>query len=524
MKKLFTLVIALFAMICVNAQVTFLYEQFESNTLPTGWTIVDADGDSYNWDVSTPYTVFTCHSGVGCIASASYVNNVGALTPDNWLITPQVTISANDTLAFWVAGQDASYAAENFGVYVSTTGTNTSDFTSVYQGTSTDTYTRIAISMAAYAGQNVYIAFRHYNTTDMYWLNLDDVTLGSLPTTPTITSMPTAAEFGTISIGETKDVELNFSGYSLTSPVTVTTAAPFAVSADGTTFGTTATINVPVGAGTITNGSFFVRFAPTAATTSTGTATVSSPDFSNYTINLTGTGLDCSQTSIPYTFAFDDEGMAQCWTIVDNNNDGSTFTISTGSGYAYYIYSEDNNADDWLISPVFNLTGQQQASFSYACASSSFPEAFEVYAINANNESTLLVERVNVTNASEYNTQNIYLGNLTGAYKIGIKCVSDADAYALLITNFSVSQADGIEEQANDTRIYPNPANNVLNIQASSNINTVEVFNAMGQKVAAYDANDTYTTINTSNLTAGVYTVRISTENGVANQKFMVAR
>lgn len=92
------------------------------------------------------------------------------------------------------------------------------------------------------------------------------------------------------------------------------------------------------------------------------------------------------------------------------------------------------------------------------------------------------------------------------------------------VTAASLNGHVGIDEVSNDCRIYPNPANNVLNVQASSNINRVEVFNAMGQKVAAYDANDTFTTINTRNLTAGAYTVRISTENGVVNQKFMVAR
>ena len=45
---------------------------------------VDEDGDSYSWMNAemTPY------EGNGCISSASYINSAGALTPDNWLITP----------------------------------------------------------------------------------------------------------------------------------------------------------------------------------------------------------------------------------------------------------------------------------------------------------------------------------------------------------------------------------------------------------------------------------------------------
>ena len=39
-----------------------------------------------------------------------------ALTPDNWLISPEFV--AGSTVTFWYAGQDPDYAAEPFGVYV----------------------------------------------------------------------------------------------------------------------------------------------------------------------------------------------------------------------------------------------------------------------------------------------------------------------------------------------------------------------------------------------------------------------
>ena len=143
MKKFFSLFIALFVMcICAKAQTSFIDEGFEGTTIPSGWIVVDADGDGYNWQLpgSTGWNV---HTGASCMTSASYINNLGALTPDNWLITPQLAVSAGDSVSFWYAGQDADYAAENFGVYVSTTGTATSDFTSIYQGTADSVYQRV---------------------------------------------------------------------------------------------------------------------------------------------------------------------------------------------------------------------------------------------------------------------------------------------------------------------------------------------------------------------------------------------
>lgn len=114
------------------------------------------------------------HTGNGFFASASYINNVGAITPDNWLITPAVNLTGEATLSFWVAGLDASYSEENFTVYISTNGYN--DFSSaLVSSTATSVYTQYTVDLSAYAGQTVYIAFRHHNTFDMYWLALDDV-------------------------------------------------------------------------------------------------------------------------------------------------------------------------------------------------------------------------------------------------------------------------------------------------------------------------------------------------------------
>ena len=125
-----------------------------------------------------------CHSGEGAIASASY--DEAALTPDNWLVTPKINLSTDATLSYWICAQDASYAAEHYGVYISTTDVSTSSFTLLFEETidanggakAPGAYKQKNINLSAYTGQNVYIAFRHFNCTDMFWLNLDDIYVG----------------------------------------------------------------------------------------------------------------------------------------------------------------------------------------------------------------------------------------------------------------------------------------------------------------------------------------------------------
>ncbi len=146
------------------------------------WTMIDADGDGNNWylldcsEIEENYA----HSGTNLMTSASYINNVGALTPDNWLVLPQYTVNEGDAVSFWVSGQDPSYAAEVYGVFVSTTTPDVSEFTAISdQLTATGTWEKKTFDLSAYAGQNVYVAIRHFNVTDMFRINIDDIEIGT---------------------------------------------------------------------------------------------------------------------------------------------------------------------------------------------------------------------------------------------------------------------------------------------------------------------------------------------------------
>ena len=142
-----------------------------------GWTMIDADGDGHSWEDYTEL-LHTSHSGIGVMTSYSYDNNSSsALTPDNWLVSPEVTLDG--TLTFWAVGQDPSYAAEHFAVYASTGDpTNTASFVEIMPETVvTSEMTEYTVDLSAYAGQKGHIAFRHFNVTDMFALNIDDVAI-----------------------------------------------------------------------------------------------------------------------------------------------------------------------------------------------------------------------------------------------------------------------------------------------------------------------------------------------------------
>ncbi len=146
--------------------------------VPAGWSSIDADGDGYTWyhlNQNPGSGNWNCHSGYGHLTSASYSG--GVLYPDNWLISPKVTFNGN--LSFWAAGQDPSYASEVFAVYVSTGNPTIDEFVKVSDDiTATGEVTEYTFDLSAYAGQEGYVAIRHYNVSDMFRLNIDDVLIG----------------------------------------------------------------------------------------------------------------------------------------------------------------------------------------------------------------------------------------------------------------------------------------------------------------------------------------------------------
>ena len=194
---------------------------FETDPFAEGWTIRDDDGDGYNWEwMESSGSDYNVYEGTHCMASASYQNSAfgggTALTPNNWLISPAFT--AGSTVTFWYAGQDPSYAAETFGVYVIANGT-TSDELAYF--TASSTYQQGSVDISDFAGQTVQVAFRHYDITDMFRLNLDLVEVsggGSTPNTPVpptenpVTPAPGGMATITLTVG---DVWGDGSGYQM---------------------------------------------------------------------------------------------------------------------------------------------------------------------------------------------------------------------------------------------------------------------------------------------------------------------
>ena len=159
-----------------------------------GWTTFQGNTTSPNsWMHNTAYptsnnnfsTGYGYNSSDGFMLSESYISGTSsgsgtAVTPDNYLVSPQVRLGGS--ISFYAGARNTSYCAEKFSVMVSTTdNTNAASFTTV--GTWTLSLSQVGynstpytVDLSAYSGMG-YIAIRHYDCYDQWFLCVDDVTI-----------------------------------------------------------------------------------------------------------------------------------------------------------------------------------------------------------------------------------------------------------------------------------------------------------------------------------------------------------
>jgi hypothetical protein len=176
MKNCFTLLLFLFTF-SLSAQVLF-EQDFENGMAPM--TLVDNDGLTPAPNVANFADAWTVSNnanlsnGTNVAVSNSWYNPAGQA--DDWMITPAISgISATTILRWEAKAQDPDYP-DGYSVLISTAGTELGDFTDeVFSvGSEMTEFQERGVSLAAYEGQTIYIAFRN-NSTDQYLLVVDNI-------------------------------------------------------------------------------------------------------------------------------------------------------------------------------------------------------------------------------------------------------------------------------------------------------------------------------------------------------------
>ncbi|MEY3048534.1 MAG: hypothetical protein RL365_572 [Bacteroidota bacterium] len=175
---------------------THFSDDFNDGNL-TGWTSTDNDNDApvagaNNYDIwyAANMSGAFAQFGAGSAVSRSWANNI-VYSPNNFLVSPAINLTAAPGVGLslmWEVGSIESTAStwyeEHYAVYVSTSNTPATMIASapVFEETLSagETVFVRTVDLSAYAGQTIYVMFRHYNCTDENALVLDNVLVKNL--------------------------------------------------------------------------------------------------------------------------------------------------------------------------------------------------------------------------------------------------------------------------------------------------------------------------------------------------------
>jgi hypothetical protein len=157
----------------------YYMESFEGTFLPDGWTKQTVNSTHNGWDQcangTTPLnsmwegTQTVPPMGGNFVTYCCYMTGYSSSGYDQWLITPQFTVAASDSLKFYIFRYGAFQ--DSLDVMISTSGNDIPSFTTTLLSLDTsktpdNAWKQYAFDLTAYAGQNIYIAFREHVLDD----------------------------------------------------------------------------------------------------------------------------------------------------------------------------------------------------------------------------------------------------------------------------------------------------------------------------------------------------------------------
>ena len=300
------------------------------------WTVIDADGDGYNWNLSPIGGGHGINGSDGVMMSYSYDNYHGVLTPDNYLVSPKLNITENNHyVTFYASALDEQYPEDHFGLAISNTTATVSAFTMLQEWTMTAKqggWHEYTFDLNSYVGQEVYLAIRHFNCSDNFCLCVDNVFVG-----------PQMKD-------RLSNCSISLDGATVASHVTGTQYLLDTDGfADGSSHSTVVTATYQSGSSQSQSTNWIFRSGDHFQGSPTGLRADS--DGSQVQLNWTLPMMSSSYTVDELLYDFSDSTMMDL-TLIDANHDGWNFRV-----YPFGGYGSGNclRSDSWLAGGIGNL-------------------------------------------------------------------------------------------------------------------------------------------------------------------------
>ncbi len=256
------------------------------------------------------------------------------------------------------------------------------------------------------------------------------------------------------------------------------------------------------------------------------TPAVNNGDILNYTATITTANTD--ETPIDNTFILDQIVVGS----YDPNDktclEGTTIAPTEVGNYVHYVIRFENTgtfpAENIVVKDMIDLDKFDLATLIPLKGSHDF------YTRINGNKVEFIFENINLDfNDATNDGYVVFKIKTLPSLVLGDTFTNNANIYFdynfPITTNTYTTTVATLSTQDFDFgtyfTLYPNPAKDVLNIQTKQDleVNSIEIYNQLGQIVMA--TTNVINSVDVANLASGTYFVKVNTEKGSANAKFV---
>ena len=242
----------------------------------------------------------------------------------------------------------------------------------------------------------------------------------------------------------------------------------------------------------------------------------------------------------------DADGDTFTWGVYDfmtangGNPVGTSFD-SQGELLASFSWDPDAQAaltpDNWVVTPAINLTGYTAANVQWgrAAVDPDFAgENYSVYVVTAADQTALVAALTTATAVytetiavgDEWLTRGVNINSFAGQNNVYVAFRHHActDMFLLTLDDIVVGNTASIEENTMEVSMFPNPANDVLNVSVKGEMASVNVISLDGKVVIAETVSGTTAALNVTDLMAGSYVLEVVGANGSVSRSNFIKK
>jgi hypothetical protein len=480
----------------ITAQVNTISETFEAvteNQVPAGWQ---------KYGVSYPYTAgaYTFSSWAYQGTKSLMINNY-TTAGDVYIILPQ-TINARGILSFYARSINGNATIQ---LGSATSNTDMSTFMPIGSAyVVTTSYANINLDLNTHTRNDEYVVIRATNPSTLVRVCLDNVTYNTTCKFDQNVKFTNATD---------TSLDMTWNTDSGTS-VDVNVVANNQLQSSGATYNTILNTAYTIsGLAPSTHYDIYVRMNCNTS--------FSSP-WVKYDVKTACSAV--ALTTITDSFESSTAGQTpQCWFNTEAILTSSVATaIHTGS--KGIVMDGAVGANRFLVSPKLDATIDGIFTFYTKNGTGTVPTNVLVGTVESPNALDTFVQYQNIGSVGSAWTQYTinFSGNANNHRYIAIKHVSTSvtDRFVIDDVTYLPAYLNSQNFTKNNLKValYPNPAKDVIKIEMDSELKLVEIYNIQGQKVLSSTSNN----VTVSDLSSGIFMVRIEDENGITSTQKLV--